>query len=159
MNSMKLGKTFLLTVILLTRFYMPVMANATIETKVVKTFDDGSYIESSIVEEKSQFDLLSTTKTKSGYQTSTYKSDSGKTLWTITVHGTFTYNGKSAKCTASSVSTTCPSSNWKLSDKKSKKSGATAKASAVAKKYIDGTYIKTLHSTVTLTCSKSGKLS
>lgn len=156
---MKINKLFLLTIILTMSFCLPVMADNMPETETVKIFDDGSYIETSITAENSSAELFTTNKTKSGNKTYTYKSDLGKTLWTVTVKGTFTYNGKSAKCTASSVSTTCPSSNWKLSDKKSSKSGATAKASAVAKKYVDGTYIKTLHPTVNLTCSKSGKLS
>lgn len=156
---MKIRKTFLLTVILLLNFCLPVMANSTSEIEVVEVFDDGSYIESSITDENTLIELFSSNRTKSGDKTYTYKSKSGKVSWSITVRGTFTYNGISAKCTASSVSTTCPSSNWKMSDKDASKSGATAKATASFKYYTDDKYVKTVNKIVKLTCSKSGKLS
>lgn len=121
-------------------------------------FDDGSYIISYISSPPSSLPFLaSTTTTKS--KTSTYKTSSGRTIWSITVTGTFTYNGNNAKCTHSSISSKCTDSNWKLSNKSASKSGATATASAIAKKYTDGTYIKSVPITVTLTCSKTGKFS
>lgn len=60
---------------------------------------------------------------------------------------------------ATDNTTTCPNSNWKLSNKAASKSGATAKASVTAKRYIGNSLVQTLDRTVTLTCSKSGKLS
>lgn len=39
------------------------------------------------------------------------------------------------------------------------KSGATAKATVSAKRYADGTYIRTMTQSVSLTCSKNGTLS
>lgn len=133
-------------------------AASTNAVNIIEIFDDGSYIEEQI-ENIPSTDLLSVTSTKSGHKTATYKSSSGKTIWTITVSATFTYNGISSKCTKSTVSTTCPNSNWKITSKSSKKSGATATATATATKYINGVSINKITRSVSLTCSKSGKLS
>ena len=76
-------------------------------TNIIEIFDDGSYIESS-TEENIVATLSRSSSTKSAKRTYTYKTSSGKILWTITVTGTFTYNGSSSSCTKASVSTTCP---------------------------------------------------
>lgn len=68
-------------------------------------------------------------------------------------------NGKTAKCTSSTVSTTCPASNWKIASSLAWKDGANAMAKAIAKKYVGGKVTKTETETVTLRCSPSGKLS
>lgn len=138
----------------------PNSASAASSTRniVVETFEDGSYIET-VIEEIETASSYATTYTKSGKKTSTYKNSSGDTLWSVSVTGTFTYDGSSATCTKSTVSTTSYNSNWKISSSSASKSGATATATATAKKYLDGTYIKSITETVTLTCSKSGTLS
>ena len=149
----------LFTTILLTCFFcFPAYANSSSSKIVIETFDDGSYIES-ITEELPCISTLSTTSKKKGQKTYLYKNNSGKTLWSVTVIGTFTYNGTSAKCTSSSVSTTCPNTNWKISSKSASKSGATASATASAKQYQNHLYLKTITKTVKLTCSKTGKFS
>lgn len=43
-----------------------------------------------------------------------YKNAAGKTMWTVTVKGSFTYTGKSSKCTSASGSASSLSSNWML---------------------------------------------
>ena len=77
-------------------------------TDIIEVFDDGSYIES-FTEENIIITLSRSSSTKSARRTYTYKSSTGKTLWTITVTGTFSYSGSSSSCTKSSISTTCPS--------------------------------------------------
>ncbi len=124
----------------------------------IEVLDDGSYIETTI-ETTPSINLFVVTSTKSGKKTSSHKDSSGRTLWSVTVNGTFSYNGTSSKCTSSTISTTCPSSMWKLSGKSASKSGATATASVVGKKYGNGTVTKTINRSVSLTCSKTGKLS
>ena len=42
---------------------------------------------------------------KEGSKTVYCKNSSGKTLWSVTVNGTFTYNGSTSSCTSASVST------------------------------------------------------
>ena len=128
-----------------------VFASNTNEIHTLEVFEDGSYIEELID--------CSPTSTKYGHKTATYKSSSGNTIWTITVSGIFTYNGKSSKCTKSSVTTTCVNSNWKITNKSSKKVDSTATASATATKYTNKVAVQTIKRSVSLSCSKSGKLS
>lgn len=141
-------------------FWCPTTASAvaSTDTTIVETFDDGSYIETKI-EETSVSPTRSTTSTISGKKTTTYKNSAGNAIWSVSVTGTFTYNGSSATCTKATASATSYNSNWKISSSSASKSGATAKATASAKKYADGTYIKTMTQSVTLTCSKNGTLS
>lgn len=75
-------------------------------------------------------------------------------MWSISVTGTFSYNGSSCTCTKATVSTTKPSSMWSLSNKKASKSGNKAIASVTG--HAPGV---TVTRTVTLTCSPSGNLS
>ena len=96
-------------------------------TDIIEIFDDGSYIESS-TEENIIATLSRSSSTKSAKRTYTYKASSGKILWTITVTGTFTYNGSSSSCTKASVSTTCPSITFKLASKSATKHNSTATA-------------------------------
>lgn len=99
------------------------------------------------------------TSTKTAKKTASYKNSSGSKLWSVTVTGKFTYNGKTSSCTSSSVSATSYDSNWKISSKSSSKTGSTAIGKATAKLYLDGSYISSLTKTVKLTCDKNGKLS
>lgn len=124
-------------------------------TYIEETFDDGTYIEITI-----EYDNIQTRSTTTKSKTATYKSEKGTSLWSVTVKGTFTYNGSTSTCTSSSVSTKNYSASWKLINAKSWKSGATASASVTAKQYHqDGTVLRTINKTVKLTCDKNGNLS
>mgnify|MGYP001623829458 CR=1 FL=1 len=130
------------------------------DPNTIQTIENDFIIETIIENEYASNDLsLLSASTVKKKKTVTYKSTSGTILWSVTVHGTFSYNGTSAKCTSSSVSVTCPSSNWKISKKSSGKSGATATATASAKQYQNNSYLRTVTKTVKLTCSKTGKFS
>lgn len=120
-------------------------------------FDDNNCYYETMLETYSSKARSSTIR--SGKKTTSYKNSSGEILWSVSVTGTFTYNGNSATCTSSSVSTTCPNSSWKITSKSANKSGATAKATATAKRYNNGSVIETKTKTVTLTCSATGTLS
>lgn len=119
--------------------------------------ENGYYIET-ILEEVTT-SVFATTSTKSGKKTATCKDSSGNAVWSITVHGSFTYNGTSAKCTAVSMSQSIKGSNWTLSDQSYSRSGASCKASATGKLKANGTVIQTISKTVTLKCSAKGVLS
>lgn len=123
---------------------------------IEEIFDDGSYIEITI-DEGNTNTRSSITKKK----TATYKGSSGIVYWSVTVQGTFNYNGKTSTCTSSSVSTANYSSVWKLSNKKASRSGAIASASVTAKQYHSNgtTVLQTINKTVKLTCDKNGNLS
>ena len=120
-------------------------------------FDDGSYIVTTITEEPS-LSLTRTTNTKSGSKKATYYSASNVALWNVTVSGKFSYTGSSAVCTSSTVTSESLNSAWKLSNKSSSKSRATASATATYKQYVNGIAKNTTSKTVTLTCSNKGVL-
>lgn len=120
----------------------------------VAVLPDGSYIITEIHEEPSSTFRASSEKTKNGSKTSTAYSATGNKLYSITVHGSFTYNGSTASAESSSYSYTVDSALWSFSSGYSSCSGATARAS--------GTFQSVLQSktqTVSLTCSATGTLS
>lgn len=97
--------------------------------------------------------------TVSGHKTLAYKTSAGKTLWSLTVNGSFTYNGSTSSCTSASVSTSIIDPTWKITNKSSSKSGNTAKATATAICYLNGNPINSATRTISLKCSATGKLS
>lgn len=123
---------------------------------VEQVYEDGSYIESIVVLDSQVGYARSSTV--SGKKEYSYKSSSGKIIWTTVLHGNFTYNGTSAKCTAASVNMDKTNKNWKLSDKKASPSGSSAVAKVVTKRYVSGVAVQTVNRTLKLTCTASGKL-
>ncbi len=121
--------------------------------QTITYFEDGSYIISEIKEFPTQKALLSAS-TKNGSKTSTGYSASGKKLFSLTVHGSFSYDGRSAQATDSSYSYTVDASGYSFGSGSSSCSGATASAT--------GTF-QYLHQSKTisasLTCAKDGRLS
>lgn len=130
--------------------------------KKIEYLDNGDYIETVILQEETLDSYIvpfSANKTISIKKTTSYKTKSGKILWTLTVHGKFTYTGKSSKCNSSDVSTAIQDKNWFIAESSSKKSGNCAIAKATAKRKNNGTVVETVFRTVTLTCDANGKLS
>lgn len=131
--------------------------NPMIETEYLQ---NGDIIETIIeLDTPSEVSIFSTSKTTSGSKTTRYKSNSGTVLWSVKVYGTFTFNGSSAKCTSSKVTATAPAKSWYISSSSAAKSKNSATAKATARQKIDGEILQTITRSVTLTCSKSGKLS
>lgn len=126
---------------------------------IEEVFEDGSYFQVTIMETSSDA-VRRATNTKTGSKEYNYVDSNHKSLWTITVKGSFTYNGSTSKCTNSSVSVKSYVSNWTVSGAKAWKSGSTAYASAQGKmKNVLGQTTRTVNKQVSLTCSPSGKLS
>lgn len=126
---------------------------------IEEVFEDGSYFQVTIMETSSDA-VRRATNTKTGSKVYNYVDSNHKSLWTITVKGSFTYNGSTSKCTNSSVSVKSYVSNWTVSGARAWKSGSTAYASAQGKmKNILGQTTRTVNKQVSLTCSPSGKLS
>ena len=121
----------------------------------IEMLSDGSYFETSIIEEPD----TRVSNTKSATKTVNYKNSKGNILWSVSVHGTFTYTGSSSKCISSTVSAISHDNNWKITSKSSSKSGNKATAKATAKLYQSGIAIQTINRTVTLTCSANGNMS
>lgn len=128
----------------------------------IEYIDDDLYIETIITDATPHNNSMSTlaatntiTKTKTDY----YKNSNGKVLWSVSVTGTFTYNGSTSKCTSCSHSTTSPGSSWSIKSATSYKAAnyATASATATYKNSTGATQDYTR--TVTLQCSKNGTIS
>ena len=122
--------------------------------KEITYLADGSYIITTITEENARTSPYAAAQTKSGSKTSTVYSASGASLYSITVHGTFSYNGSSATAKSASYSHTENSPLWSFSSGSASVSGATATASGTFKSVLTS---KTL--TVSLSCSAGGTLS
>lgn len=103
--------------------------------------------------------MTRSTSTKTAKKTGTYKNSSGAVQWSVTVTGTFSYNGSTSSCTKSTVSTEITNTSWKVSSSSASKSGNKATAHATMKCYLLGNVIDTVSKTVTLTCDQNGNLS
>ncbi len=128
-------------------------AAETVATEKIE-FDDGSYL---IVET-----IRSGTRVSRGISGSrpyTYYSASGVAQWQVTLYGTFTYTGSSATCTASSISTTIYENSWSTGSKSASKSGSKATGSATMKQSSNGSTVRTVPVSLSLSCSASGTLS
>lgn len=146
--------TLLLTILCCTVFCFS--AGATEENKVttITKLDNGDYIETIIT----YFDTNERAATRSGSKTSNYKDGSGTIMWSVTVYGSYTYNGTTSSCTSVSHSTSSPGTGWSIKSSSSHKSGncATATATATLKK---GIASQDFTNTVNLYCSPYGILS
>lgn len=161
MKSIKSIMAAFTALIMIFALAVPVMADEitgeTVESVTVEYLEDGSCYETVITvddNENGDSGIMSTAKTRTGSKKTSYKSKSGAVLWYVKVTGKFTYNDSTSKCTSASATAASNSSSWKITDKSSSRSGNEAKASATAqRKGVD------YHRTVTLSCSKTGKLS
>lgn len=124
-------------------------------TSYTTYFEDGSYIITTIFEESS---ITRAASSKTGQKTATFYNSDNVAQWSATLKGTFTYNGSSATCTASSITHKIYSSNWKIASASATKSGNKATGKATAKRYLI-VPVQTVEKTITLTCSASGVLS
>lgn len=96
---------------------------------------------------------------ENGTKTVSKKNASGQVVWSASLKGTFTYDGKKATCTASSVSVSIKNSTWKLSSKSAGKTGNKATGKVVMKQYYQNSVIDSVTQSITLSCSPSGALS
>lgn len=122
--------------------------------------DDTLYYETVIEETASVSPMASNTaKAKTGYKTTSCKNANGTVLWSVKVTANFSYNGTTATCTSSSVSTTINNSAWKISNKYSTRCANYGTATATGQEYINNKLVKSVTKTVKLTCSPTGTLS
>lgn len=101
--------------------------------------------------------FLNNSETKS--KTSYLKNSNGETLWYVKVTGTFTYDGKVAKCTSAIPDAKSYNSGWTMSNVTGSKSGNVAKASATGNLHQNGNIVKSVSKSVSLTCSPDGQFS
>lgn len=132
------------------------------ETQIqIKYLENGDYIETVIKDEIPDDTVtppLATTKTITKSKTNYYKNSAGNVMWSVTIKGTFTYDGSTSKCTSCSHSASAPGTTWSIKNVSSSKSGnsATAKATATHK---DGSLSTDYSMSVTIKCSANGTVS
>lgn len=122
----------------------------------VTYFADGSYLVTIITEEPANAQARGVTQTKNGQKSTYYYSSTNKLLCSLTVYGTFTYDGTTARATNASYSYTVDHSFWSFDSGTTAMSGAKVVATAVFK-YLS--FVQTKSLSVTLTCSPTGSLS
>lgn len=151
---MKRFFSFLLSIILLLSFSITVSAAESTETSEIIYFDDGSYM----VIDTVQF-FSRSYDTTSGFKRFVYTDTSGETRWRAILTGTFTYDGTTATCTDSSVTTYVYASNWYEVSKSAGKSGATATGSVTMGRTALGITVAQETYSMSLTCSPNGTFS
>ena len=135
------------------------MVNNTNFNSQIIYLENGDYLETKIQSEQTKLPLseisLFTRSTKqiTKTKTSTYKSASGKSMWSVSITGTFTYNGSSAKCVSCSHS----SKTYTTKSISSSKKDNSATANVVAVHTVNGS--NSIKRYVTITCSKNGTIS
>lgn len=130
-------------------------------SKQIYLLENGDYLETIITGTpafSNNISYLSSSKSITKTKTSKYKSKNGLTLWSVSIKATFTYNGRTSKCTSYSHSTTCPSSAWKIKTVTSSKNGSSATATAVATHSRNNTQ-KNFTKSVTISCNSNGIVS
>ena len=123
----------------------------------IEFFSDGSYMTTTIQIESEA--STRATSTKTGSKIDRFYDSDGVLQWTITLKGTFTYNGSTSTCTNSEVSYSVSDSKWKVKEAVASKSGSSAIGDFVVKRYALLIPVQTESVHMTLTCSANGTLS
>lgn len=122
-----------------------------------KTFttylSDGSYYVTTIYE--SDAACLSVQQQKSGHKTVEKYNSSGKLLFSLTVRGTFTYDGTTSKAISASYEYTTDAAFWSFSDGSAVCSGNTATAYGTFKHFW---VFQTNNISISLSCAPTGTL-
>lgn len=127
-------------------------APITNEPQIIQ-YEDGSYLVISI--ETSYARVAGVTKTKYA----TYHGKDGTSEWKMELTGTFTYNGTTAICTASSCSVSIYDTDWYVISKTASKSKNVAYATAVLGRKVLGVKVDEKTYNLTLTCDANGNFS
>lgn len=145
---------FFALVLLFSALPCNVMATSSdIATEVIH-FDDGSYIEVSIVSSPAR-SIFS----RNGYKKYTYYDSNNNISWEATLSATYIYTGESATCTTTSCAVTVYDNQWYEISKSTARSGNVATMQlTMGRKFLGVTVDKPAY-TITLTCDKDGNLS
>lgn len=129
----------------------PVKAETTTD---VVYFEDGSYVVTVLQEYSTR-----STNQKSASKSQKYHASNGELACTLTVHGTFRYDGTTATCTASTYTHQIHNNSWSFSSGSASKSGNTATAKGTFARKVLGITVDSKTLTVSLSCDKNGNLS
>ena len=118
-------------------------------------YDDDSYVITTI-----NYAVTKSSSTVSGSKTSTYYRSDGIKAFSLTVYGTFSYDGTNqAACTNVSYSHDIYQNDWSLKSASATKSGNTATATGTFIRKELGITVDTKTRTVNLSCDRNGNLS
>ena len=118
-------------------------------SRQVEQYENGAYAVVTVYD-----DTIARAGTKTGHKDYKYYV-SGSLAWTYTVHGSFSYNGSSASCTAASATCDIRDSGWKLTSNEAYPSGSAAVAKGTMRRSSDG---REVYPKVTLTSTPNGVL-
>lgn len=164
MKKITLTSTIIITLLLGIYLSNTIFVRASTYTDTIHTnstieyLDDNSYFKTDTYMDLSDIATYSSSKTRTGSKTKTYYSSDDKKLWSITVTGTFTYNGSSSKCTSCSGTKSTYSDSWKVDITSKSKSGNTSLVKAVGKLYFKNHVVKSISQEVSLKCKPNGTL-
>lgn len=146
----------LLTVVLVLSLFS-LKTNAASYSKTEKKVISGQtyFIETTIKENTTFLNAFrkASAKSKTATKTSNVKDSHGVILWSLSVTGTFSYDGNTARCTSCSHQASA-GSGWTIQNSSSSYSGNSATAIATAKR--NGLFGYSMTESVTITCSASG---
>lgn len=143
----------ILSVVLLLPVTGTAFASENITAEIVY-LEDGSYL----VIETAQI-MTRAANTTSGFTRITYNDTDDVTRWRAILTGTFTYDGTTATCTDSSVTTYVYASNWYEVSKTAGKRGNTATGSVTMGRTVLGFTVAQETYSMSLTCSPNGTFS
>lgn len=118
-------------------------------SRTVEQYENGAYAVVTVYD-----DTIARAGTKTGHKDYEYYV-SGSLAWTFTVHGSFSYNGSSATCTAASYTYNINKSEWYRVKGEAYPSGSAAVAKGTMRRSSDG---REVYPKVTLTCTPNGVL-
>lgn len=142
----------LLAVLLVVCFSVTAFAaddNGRVVSRTVEQYDNGACAVITVYD-----NTIARGGTKNGRKDFDYY-ESGSLAWTFTVHGSFSYNGSSATCTAASYTYNINKSEWYRVKGEAYPSGSAAVANGTMRRSSDG---REVYPKVTLTCTPNGVL-
>ena len=151
MNCKK-AVAFLLAAVLVVCFSVTAFAAddaGYVVSRTVEQYANGAYAVVTVYD-----DTIARAGTKTGHKDYKYYV-SGSLAWTFTVHGSFSYNGSSATCTAASYTCNINKSEWYRVKGEAYPSGSAAVANGTMRRPSDG---REVYPKVTLTCTPNGVL-
>ncbi len=142
-------------VMLIGCFAIPMSASAADDktTTTVEYLDDGSYIVTTLTVPD-----IYTRSTKSTNKTATYYENDGSAVWAYTLYASFTYDGKTSKCTSVSDSYVIYDDSWYMSSHSCKKDGNLASGTITMKKKVLGVVVDTVTKPVYISCNQYGNI-
>ena len=151
----KFAKIITIVVLLVALFPMNVFASENTSHSVdIIYLEDGSYItvETQLIQTRVAY-------TRSANRVYTYNNNNGEEQWRAVLSATFTYNGTTSTCTASSCNVTITNTSWYEVSKTVGKSGNTATAELVMGHKFLGITVQKETLNMSLTCDANGNLS